>query len=389
MIESLTITMPLFVCFFWSLLIATDLIRKGMSRHRTYLLVFFVAATILYLGHAVFFSRSLGWMPLSDWMYSTCNLAVYPLWLLYICSLTENRHTVTDQLIIMSPTIIGCVAVGVQYLIMSPADTAMFVEQYLYNNVSNMPSDAANIQAHIHNACKVTFGIQLIPILYLGYKKIKRFNQQVNNIYADTENKIVPAAMHYLLVLFLIISIMSFIVNVLGRYRFEDSLLLAIPSLIFTLLLFAIGYISYFQEFSINDIKSDELEADDFIEKSTNLSELRERIEQVMITEKLYLQPNLKLHDLVRYVQSNRNYVYNAINKEMGVSFNEYVNRLRIDHSIRLIQQHPDMPLAEVAEKSGFTSIASFYRNFKLFTGKSPKEYSSGGKVRKPTDSDN
>jgi AraC-like DNA-binding protein len=120
-------------------------------------------------------------------------------------------------------------------------------------------------------------------------------------------------------------------------------------------------------------------EADDFIEKSTNSSELRERIEQVMITEKLYLQPNLKLHDLVRYVQSNRNYVYNAINKEMGISFNEYVNRLRIDHSIRLIQQHPDMPLAEVAEKSGFTSIASFYRNFKQFTGKSPKEYSGGG----------
>ncbi len=381
MIKSLTITMPLFVCFFWSLLIATDLIRNGLRRHRIYLFVFFVAATVLYLGHAVFFSRSLEWLPMSDWLYSTCNLAVYPLWYLYVSSLTQRHFTKGEQFIILLPTMIGCAAVGVQYLIMSPDDTAMFVEQYLYNNISNMPSKAGNIQARIHNACKVTFGLQLIPILYFGYRKIKKFNQQVNSIYADTENKVVPAAMHYLLILFLVTSVMSFIVNALGRYRFEDSLpLLAFPSVIFTLLLFFIGYISYFQTFTIDDIKSDELEVDDFIEKSTNSSELRERIEQVMITEKLYLQPNLKLHDLVRYVQSNRNYVYNAINKEMGVSFNEYVNRLRIEHAIRLMQQHADMPLAEVAEKSGFTSIASFYRNFKQFTGKSPKEYSGGGK---------
>ncbi len=371
--------MPLFVCFFWSLLIATDLIRNGLKRHRIYLFVFFVAATILYLGHAVFFSRSLEWMPMSDWLYSTCNLAVYPLWFLYVCTLTENRHTAADQLIVMLPTIIGCVAVGVQYLIMSPADTALFVEQYLYNNISNMPSEAANIQAHIHNACKVTFGFQIIPILYFGYKKIKRFNQQVNGIYADTENKVVPVAMHYLLILFLVTSAMSFIANVLGRYRFDNSvLLLAIPSLLFTLLLFFIGYICYFQTFTIDDIKSDDLEADELIDKPTNSSELRARIEQVMTDEKLYLQPNLKLHDLVRYVQSNRNYVYNAINKEKGISFNEYVNRLRIDHATRLIEQHKDMSLAEVAEKSGFTSIASFYRNFKQFTGKSPKEYSEG-----------
>ena len=373
--------MPLFVCFFWSLLIATDLIRNGLRRHRIYLFVFFVAATLLYLGHAVFFSRSLEWMPMSDWMYSTCNLAVYPLWYLYVCSLTQRHFTKGEQLIILSPTLIGCVAVGVQYLIMSPADTTMFVEQYLYGNISNMSSEAAKVQAHIHNACKVTFGLQLISIFYFGYRKINSFNQQVNSVYADTENKVVPAAMHYLLLFFLITSIMSFIVNVLGRYRFEDSLLLlAITSVIFTLLLFSIGYICYFQAFSIDDIKSDELEADDFIEKQTNSSELRERIEQVMTSEKLYLQPNLKLHDLVRYVQSNRNYVYNAINREMDISFNEYVNRLRIDHSIRLIQQHPDMSLAEVAEKSGFTSIASFYRNFKQFTGKSPKEYSGEGK---------
>ena len=94
-----------------------------------------------------------------------------------------------------------------------------------------------------------------------------------------------------------------------------------------------------------------------------------------MEEEKIYLQPNLKLQDVVRYVQSNRNYVYNAINKEMGISFNDYINKLRIEYAKTLLIKQSNLSLNEIAEKSGFTSTASFYRNFKSFAGVSPKEF--------------
>ena len=59
----------------------------------------------------------------------------------------------------------------------------------------------------------------------------------------------------------------------------------------------------------------------------------------------------------------------------MGLSFNEYVNRMRIDYAALLLSQQPDRPLGEVAEQSGFTSSTSFYRNFRLYKGIGPKEY--------------
>jgi transcriptional regulator GlxA family with amidase domain len=59
----------------------------------------------------------------------------------------------------------------------------------------------------------------------------------------------------------------------------------------------------------------------------------------------------------------------------MGVSFTEYVNRMRIEYATMLINQHPDKSLTEVAEQAGFSGASSFYRNFRQFKGMGPREY--------------
>ena len=102
---------------------------------------------------------------------------------------------------------------------------------------------------------------------------------------------------------------------------------------------------------------------------------LRERLERLMAQERLYLNPQLKLSDLVRRLSSNRNYVYQALNVEMGMSFAEYVNKLRVDHAKRLMEEQHELSVGDVAMLSGFASNVSFYRNFKYYCGCSPKEY--------------
>ena len=91
--------------------------------------------------------------------------------------------------------------------------------------------------------------------------------------------------------------------------------------------------------------------------------------------KQLYRQPSLKIVDLVDRLGSNRSYVFQAINREMGISFNEYVNRLRADHAEKEIREHPDKTLYMIGEQSGFASSSSFYRNFKQFKGIAPKEF--------------
>ena len=94
-----------------------------------------------------------------------------------------------------------------------------------------------------------------------------------------------------------------------------------------------------------------------------------------MEEQKPYLMPNLKLADLVKLLHSNRAYVYNVINRDMGTTFSEYINRLRVEHAKQLMNEQPELLHNTVAEMSGFSSATSFYRNFKLYIGCSPKEY--------------
>ena len=102
---------------------------------------------------------------------------------------------------------------------------------------------------------------------------------------------------------------------------------------------------------------------------------LKDRLMQVLQDDRLYLKHDLKIVDLAQRLNTNRLYIYHAINEEMGTSFSALVNRMRIEHALELMRDHPDMPVAEVAENSGYRSQASFFRNFKQICGCSPKNY--------------
>lgn len=367
--------MPMFVCLFWTTLLALDLLTGKRSRNRLLLTIFMLTATVLYFGHCAFFNHNTPIIPLTDTLYSIANLAVYPLYYLYICALTLRRGHLSGEWGILVPAIFAGITVGSLYAMMSDEETRLFIHQYLYEGERSGLIGLAAWQAYVHDICKALFAILIIPVFFLGSKHIKRYDTLVRNAYADTENKTLTK-MQQMMVAFIITSILSFVANIIGRDRFADSLwLLAIPSTLFSLMLFTIGYIGYHQQFSIEDIENDEQRADAQLTSQIGASELRARIERLMEEEQLYRQPNFKIVDLVNRLNTNRNYIYQALNIEMGLSFSEYINRMRIEYAAMLIAQQPNKSLSEIAEIAGFTSNTSFYRNFKLYKGIAPKEY--------------
>ena len=373
--EMIFTTMPMFVCLFWSTMLALDMPTQRHKRARWHLLAFMLAATILYWGHCAFFNHAIDILPLADTLYLACNLAVYPLFFFYVSALTSRSDRLKLSWLFLLPTALGFVAVGTIYFFMNDAETSQFIEQYLYNGKRMELNGLAATQAFVHDVCKIIFGLLIIPTYVLGRNNIKQFNTLVRTAYSNTEHKTLDA-MHWLFIFFTITSAASFIANLIGRQAFCDTIwLLAIPSVLFSGMLFALGYVGYQQRFSIQDIEEDEKEIDASNENISATSELRSNIEKLMTEEQLFRQPNLKILDLVQRLGTNRNYVYQAINREMGISFSEYVNRMRIDYATLLLSQQPSRSLADVAEQSGFTSSTSFYRNFKLYKGIGPKEY--------------
>lgn len=103
--------------------------------------------------------------------------------------------------------------------------------------------------------------------------------------------------------------------------------------------------------------------------------ELMNRIRQLMEQRQLYLNSELKLEDIASALGLNRSYVSDCINSHTGDSFSQFVNGYRIEYVKRVLRSQPDTKVTSLYLSAGFSSEQSFYRNFKSFTGMTPKEW--------------
>ena len=94
--------------------------------------------------------------------------------------------------------------------------------------------------------------------------------------------------------------------------------------------------------------------------------------------EKPYLNDDLCLTDLQRVFPISRSYLSQLFNKELGMSFSDYVNQFRVEESKRLMDAEPLASIQEIAERSGFHSMSTFRRAFIKQTGIVPSEYKRG-----------
>ena len=371
MLGVLMSSLPMIVCGILSVLIALSLYdHRNMARTR--LLFFMATATVLYLAHFIYFNRLTAVIPLTDALYCFCNPAVFPLYYLYIEELTDYSPNRWRQALYLLPSLLCGLTVGLLYTLMDPQETATFIRQYLYGNEFASLAGLAYWQAMVHLMVRIVFALQVPLVLYFGLRRITAYNAVVETNYSNIEGKRI-VRVKTLLVLFAVTSLVAFVFNLIGRQRFMDGAEpLALPALLFSALLLLIGHVGLNQQFSVQDIEAEVFMEPEPMPEDGVYSELLERIRKMMSEEKLYLYPNLKVSDLARRLNSNRNYVYNAINVEMGISFSDYINGQRIDYASQLLEEHPELSINDVMFKSGFTSTSAFYRNFKKFKGITP-----------------
>ena len=86
-----------------------------------------------------------------------------------------------------------------------------------------------------------------------------------------------------------------------------------------------------------------------------------------------YLE-NICIRDISRMFNVNANYVSHLFKKEEGIAFTEYITDLRINYACTLLKT-TGMPIAEVAEKTGFSDYYYFTRVFKKAAGKTPTAF--------------
>lgn len=365
--------MPMTVCGVLSALLALSLYDQW-DRAKFRLLLFTTAATLLYMGHFAYFNHLTASIPLTDTLYSLTNPAVFPLYFFYIEELTQLRPNRRLQILCLLPALCCFLAVGTLYLMMDPQQTALFIQRHLYGDELLSLTGLPRWQAYAHIMVRIVFALQLPPVLIVGFRHIRQYNQMVDNNYSNTEGKRL-VRIKTLLVLFTLTTILSFTLNIIGRNLFATSVwMLAIPSTAYSLLILLICHVGLNQHFYIRDIDHDAISQPEPVQMPKVNQELMEKIRKTVTEQKLFLQPNLKISDLAHLLHTNRNYIYNAINVETGISFSDYVNQQRIDYADMLMKQNPDLTISDIVTQSGFTSTSAFYRNYKKYKGSTPTE---------------
>lgn len=381
MIQNIFSGLPFFVCLFWLILFLIQ--YKHMDPAKKFFTYFLLACTLLYFSHAVYFHRYVYYYSLIESFYTFCSLAVYPLYYLYICKLTSiEQFSLKSYWVLLPAVIIGVLSL-IFYGMMNETERINFVAHHFFQITDklNLFSFAERAQELRIGVTKGLFILQLLPVAYYGYQKLSRFNRAVSNYYADTENRTM-APVQKLLLIFMLFAIFSGTANLLGREFFiQESWLLVIPSLIFGSMLFLVSYIAYTQHFTATDFcKETDNVCKEVTETETlgnqDTTILSRRLKQLIEEEQIFRQKDLHISDVAFHVGSNRTYVSNYINQELGLSFSDYINRYRIGYAqTMMVDSASTFSMLEISEQSGFSNEVSFYRNFKKITGTTPSRW--------------
>lgn len=101
----------------------------------------------------------------------------------------------------------------------------------------------------------------------------------------------------------------------------------------------------------------------------------RSALLKYMVTE--YQNPTLDLDTVSQQVAMNKTKVNDILKEEIGLTFNAYLNKLRLTEAARLLAENSDMNIAEVAFSVGYNNASYFNRLFKSEYGCAPKAFKS------------
>lgn len=106
--------------------------------------------------------------------------------------------------------------------------------------------------------------------------------------------------------------------------------------------------------------------------------QLFDYISQAIRREQLYLNPNFGRQTLTeRFGLSNHRIGAAFAHGSQHNSLPDFVRNLRLEHACRLLTEHPDMSIADVASASGFSNATVFGRDFKGKYAVTPTFYRS------------
>lgn len=105
-------------------------------------------------------------------------------------------------------------------------------------------------------------------------------------------------------------------------------------------------------------------------------TELEQRLNKLIETHQPHLDETISLGKLASLLGITTHQLSELLNIHMSVSFYDYLNHLRYEESLKLLQNvQQEYSITDIAYRSGFNNRNSFYKVFKEKTGLTPSQF--------------
>ncbi|MBN1118526.1 MAG: AraC family transcriptional regulator [Bacteroidales bacterium] len=310
-----------------------------------------------------------------DSYYMACLLLLHPVFYFYILTLVKNKINKKSFLLHSSPAIFVFIISSAVYIILDKNEVTEYFKYYMYgydseSNLISLLQTITLISKYIHTA-------QAVIYFFLVYFLLRTHLKNIAHMFS--ENTDVDLRWVFIFnIAYCITSLAGVFVNyippeiLLTRTVYADTTMAIVG--IFTLIL----GLKAAKQPSIGKI-IDQLDEQTRFDESKNVSlntkNIISKIDSVIVKHEMYLQPGLKVWDLVEKTGINRSYISHAINSEHKMSFSHFINKYRVEEACKLISLKKELNFESIAYDSGFNSLSTFNRSFMKFKGVSPSEF--------------
>jgi AraC-like DNA-binding protein len=109
--------------------------------------------------------------------------------------------------------------------------------------------------------------------------------------------------------------------------------------------------------------------------KSLDVAALMARLEQLMVSERIYVDENLSLATLAEALGIGPHQLSELINSRLGIGFSRFVREHRVRAAQAMLIDEPRASVLSVGMSVGFTSQSNFYAAFREITGEVPGRF--------------
>ena len=375
MIRIICLLFPVFVSIYWAIALRGD--KKKVGNPRIFLSSFMMLTGVIFTSHFLYFGHFQTLYLFFDIPLQFLGLSIFPLYHIYFRLLTVDEQFSLRghaRFLILPAVVVLIYAVGVFFTPVNDYKGWLF---HLTNHESS---------AQIEFLIAMRMVIRITFIVVLGYSMIgnhwllNKYGHKAEQFYSDivdAKRKNARNINHVILAL----GFASILITSIGRILLMPAdWIIVIAWTMFAALIYLIGKSGRKQKI-INPAVDPEIgEEITVVPAKIQLNDL-EKFWNKIIAEfeqnKVYLNSELNIMDLVKTVGTNRTYISLTINQQQSLNFCGFVNGYRIEELKRVLYENPGINQTELAQRCGFGSINSMKRSIYAKTGVSFNAFKS------------